>query len=432
MGIFKGFGRDLIAAFRRAPAETRSIDSLPWIQGGPISGRMVDPSSALSLIPYFACVRVLCEQISSLPLQTFREDGPITKRVTDGQLIKKPAAYVRRTVWVRQAVASLAMRGNAYGIITGFDGLGFATGIEWVHPDEIHVDDSSPTLPRYYWASTVGGYGEVPRERVVHIPWIVPPGKVLGLSPVAAFAESIGVGLSAQRYGASWFTNGGVPPSTFKNVAKTVSTEQSEEITSRLVASLRSGRPLVFGADWDFNAIQVNPEEAQFIQTMKMNATQIAAIFGIPPEWVGGETGGSLTYNSPEQNGLHVYKTVLLPWLTLIEDHLSALLPEKQSVRFNPDGVLRGDTESRYNAHKTAIDAGFMTVDEVREIENRPPLPKPRTPKPVPVPAPADPAQQNDPNADPSAEGNSNPPAPKVNGDTNGRKLPALPGKRIR
>ena len=429
MGIFKDFGRDLVAAFRRQSAETRSIDTLPWISGGP-SGRMIDASNWKALIPYFASVRVLAEQVSALPLQSFRQDGDISKKITDGQLIKNPSSIDRRVTWVRKGVISLATRGNAYGIITGFDGLGFATGIEWIPPSEVHIDESSPTLPRYYWASATGGYGEIPRERIVHIPWFVEPGKVKGLSPIEAFARSIGVGLNAQEYGSSWFQNGGVPPATFKNTQRTVSTDQAEEITARLVASLRSGRPLTYGADWEFNAIQISPEEAQFIQTMKMNATQIAAIFGIPPEWVGGETGGSLTYNSPEQNSLHVYTTVLLPWLTLIEDHLSYLLPERQFVKFNPDGILRGDTKTRYEAHKVGIDAGFLTVDEVREIENRPPLPKPKTPTPIQVPT--DPTQQTDP-ADPNADPANPSPKPQPPNGANGRHVsPLLVGKRIR
>jgi HK97 family phage portal protein len=425
VGIFKDFGRDLWATVRGKPVDTRSVDTLPWVSGGP-SGRMVDTSNALALIPYFASVRILAEQISALPLQTFRDDGEISKRITDGSLIKNPAVNVDKITWTRQMVISLAMRGNAYGLITGFDGLGFATGIEWIHPDEIYVDETSPVLPRYWWASTVGGYGEIPRERMVHIAWFVPPGKRVGLSPVKAFARSIGVGLSAQEYGASWFTNGGAPPATFKNIAKTVTDEQAEEVGARLLRALRSGKPLVHGNDWEFNSIQISPEESQFIETMKMNATQIAAIFGIPPEWVGGETGGSLTYNSPEQNGLHVYKTVLLPWVTLIETNLSNLLPERQHVKFNPDGILRGDLKARYEAHQVAITAGFLTVDEVRKLENLPPLPKPKQPTPIQVPADQgtnDPGNPDPNNPDPN-------PAPKVNGNgANGRHLPVISGR---
>lgn len=409
MGIWRDFGRDLRAAFRSRPAETRAITSLPWYSGGP-SPTAVDTGNALSLIPYFASVRILAEQISALPLQTFTTAGELLKRIPDGQLIRDPASVVDRVTWTRQAVISLAMRGNAYGLITSFDVFGFPTGVEWLHPDEVYVDESSPVLPVYWWASSKG-YTEIPRERMLHIAWFVQPGKRKGLSPVASFASSIGVGLAAQNYGASWFSNGGVPPSTFKNTAKTITDEQADEITSRLSRSLRSGKPLVYGADWDFNAIQINPEEAQFIQTMGMNATQIAAIFGVPPEWVGGETGGSLTYNSPEQNGLHVYKTVLLPWLTLFETNLTRLLPDKQSVKFNPDGVLRADLKTRYEAHEIAIRAGFLTIDEVRALENRPPLPKPAM-RPI-VADPSKPQPSESVPADPA----------KTNGQTNGQRF---------
>lgn len=418
--MWKDFGRDLVRAVRGRPAESRAITSLPWRPFNVGPDRDYGHADALSLIPYFACVRILAEQISALPLQTFREDGPIKVKITDPALIRKPAAVLDKVTWTRQAVISLAMRGNAIGIITGFDGMGFATGIEWLNPDQVYIDDTHPTLPVYYWADPNGGYGEIPRERVVHIAWFVPPGRVEGLSPVAAFAESIGAGLNAQNYGSMWFKNGGVPPSTFKNTAKTITDEQSEEITDRLVRSIRAGRPLTYGNDWDFNAVAINPEESQFIQTMKLNATQIAAIFGIPPEWVGGETGGSLTYNSPEQNSLQVYKIVLLPWLTLIETCLSRLLPERQFVIFNSDGLLRGDTKTRYESHALAITNGFLTINEVREIENRPPI---KTPKPAPIrpiSVPGDPAKPPDPSQPPV------PAAPK-NGSprSNGHGVPA-------
>jgi HK97 family phage portal protein len=414
-----GFWRGAIEFFR-GKSEQRSIDGVPWGHGGGSPVR--SPGQALNLIPFFASVRVLAEQISSLPIQTFRQDGDIAKRITDPQLVKNPSVVVLPVTWTRQAVISLATKGNAIGLITGIDGFGFATGIEWIPWEQVYVDELNPIMPRYWWANPVGDYHEIPRERVVHLTWFTEPGHVVGLSPIRAFARSIGVGLAATNYGATWFDSGGVPPSTFKNVNKTITPEQIEEVTDRLVSSLRHGRPLVYGNDWDFNAVQITPEEAQFIETMRMNATQIAAIFGIPPEWVGGETGGSYTYSSPEQNGLYTYKMVLLPWVTIFEQALSRLLPERQFVKLNADAILRADLKTRYEAHKLAIDAGFLSVDEVREIENRPPRPKPKTPAPIPVPVDpnAPPTDPNNPDVQPEAQ-------PKANG-TNGRHMPVLSG----
>jgi HK97 family phage portal protein len=298
-------------------------------------------------------------------------------------------------------VVSLATRGNAYGFIVEFDNRGYPLTVEWLPPNEIYVDETHPTMPVYWWASA-DGYFEIPRERMIHIAWFTLPGRVKGLSPVAAFAASIGIGLSANDYGHSWFENGGIPPATFRNINKTISPEQAEEITSRLVSSIRSGRPLTYGSDWEFKAIEVNPEESQFIETMKLNATQMASIFGIPPELVGGESGGSLTYNNPEMNGLALFKFTINSWLTLIETCLSRFSPDGQFFKFNADVITRADLKTRYDSYAVAIAAGFLTIDEVRQLENRPPLPKPVNPSPVLVPVKA--PNGNVPNGNPDTD----------------------------
>lgn len=370
------------AASRLRGLAQRAITSLPWDRGGPLSPSRVSAEQALSLIPFFACIRLLAEQISSLPLQTFRREGDVRRRITDSQLVADPAAVVDPVTWKRQCVISLAFRGNAVGWITGFDGMGHPTGLEWLHPDEVFVDETRPTQPQWYWRGQ-----PVPRERIVHIAWFVEPGKVWGLSPVAAFASSIGVGLKTTKYGESWFDNGGTPPGVFRNSEQKINQAEADTISERLVSAVRRRRPIVYGKDWEFTALKVTPEESQFIQTAKLNATQMAAIFGVPPEMVGGETGGSLTYNNPEMNGRALLKFTLRPWLTLIESAISRLLPQPRYVRFNADAVVRADLKTRYDSYKVAIDSGFLTLDEVRELEELPPLAR-RT-----EPAPSDPVR---------------------------------------
>lgn len=345
----------------------RAITSLPWSAGGD-SLSTANSSAALSLIPYFACVRLLSEQISSLPLNVWRENGDSPVKVRRS-LFSNPAAVGTTDRWVKQCVVSLAMRGNAYGLIVDRDGFGFPTQVEWLHPDEVHVDESMPTLPKYYWRGQ-----PVPRESMHHIPWFVEPGKVKGLSPIAQFARSIGIGLEATDYGATWFEHGGTPPGTFQNKQRTLTTDQAEAVSQRLDAAIKRRRPLVFGADWDYSSLQVSPEESQFIQTMKLNATMMATIYGIPPEMVGGESGGSLTYENPVMDGLSLYKLTIRPWLELLESNFDLLLPERQYAEFNPDALLRGDTKTRYEAHQMALNARWMTINEVRKLEGLPPI----------------------------------------------------------
>ncbi|MET7514065.1 phage portal protein [Streptomyces sp. NPDC005480] len=361
----------LWAPFRRfGTATKRAITSLPWSSGGPTSSAYSE-QRALSLIPVFASVRILASSVASLPVQLYRRNGLNREPVSYiPQLLFKPAVVDDLYQWLQKCVISLALRGNAYGLITQRDDLGFPTMVEWLNPDDVWVDELHPTRPVYYWQGR-----EVPAADIIHIPWIVLPGKVVGLSPMAYFASTIGHGLKATEYGLSWFDNGGTPPATMKNSQKTITPQESEEISNRLSASMRSRKPLVFGSDWDFTALQVSPEESQFVETMRLNASQIAAIYGVPPTKVGGDSGGSMTYANVEQEGIDFVTFTLRPWLVLLEGRLSALMPGREFVKFNVDALLRTSLLDRYTAHGLALAQGWRSRDEIRGLEELPPLP---------------------------------------------------------
>ncbi|MFF4576910.1 phage portal protein [Streptomyces sp. NPDC001373] len=371
-GGWRRLGQALAAPFRwMGGVSKRAITSLPWLGGNGSSTSSASAARALQLIPLFACVRILADSIASLPLQTYRKNGASREMLTFvPSLLFQPAARDNLFEWLHKAVVSLALRGNAYGLVTAWDDFGFPTSIEWLNPDDVWVDEGKPTMPIYYWKGV-----EVPREQIVHIPWVVMPGKVVGLSPVAYFAHTIGVGLSATEYGLSWFDNGGTPPWTMKNGAKALNPDEADEISDRLAARVRARKPLVFGSDWDFEALKVSPEESQFIQTMRLNASQIAAIYGVPPEMVGGDSGGSMTYANVEQNAINFVGFTLRPWLSRLEAKLSALMPGREFVRFNVDAMIRVDLRTRYEAHRIALQDGWRNRDEVRAIEDLSPLP---------------------------------------------------------
>jgi len=124
------------------------------------------------------------------------------------------------------------------------------------------------------------------------------------------------------------------------------------------------------------------------MEQRKWNASEIATMFGLPPYMVGGSTGDSLTYATVEGEMIRLWTTALMPMTVRIERALSAWLPHGQRLRFVPDALLRSQTLDRYNAHKLGIEAGFETVDEARDLENRPPLDK------VPAPPPAPPLEE--------------------------------------
>lgn len=356
--------------------EQRAISGLPWDVGGLVLGRaQVTPEQALSLVPVFGAVRLLASQIASLPLQTYRKVGDGRVKLPAGSLFSQPAATGTLYDWLHRCVTSLALRGNAYGLITARDSYGFPTMVEWLHPDHVSCQDSalsgpgSPAHPIWYWNGRL-----LPAEDLVHIAWFTVPGKVQGLSPIEACATTISTGVSAQTYTSDWFANGAVPPGKFKNSQKTVGQAESDEIKARLVTAIRSRKPLVYGSDWDYDPIAVSANEARFIETLQLSATQIASIYGIPPEMIGGQAGGALTYNTVEQNAINFTKFTLRPWLELLEETFSALLPRPQYVKFNLDALLRTDLQARMNAYQVARNIGLNNIDELRALEDQAPI----------------------------------------------------------
>lgn len=389
--------------FRRRAPERRWLDtgSVSWPTTNP-AGNIV-PSAmnvdqALRLAPVFAAGRLLASSVSSLPLQVYRRTGDGGQKVKLPLLFRQPSATGRPRDWMFRAMTSLIYRGNAVGYITSRNTLEYPTSIEWLNPDDVNVDDrlyygrGSFTDPIWY----VRGE-EVPTADIVHIPWFTMPGRVWGLSPIAAFASTVGVGLAAQEFKADWFRNGGVPPGKFKNSTQVVDQQAANTIKRRLVNAIRSHEPIVYGKDWDYDPITVSESEAKFVETMRLGATEIANIYGIPPEMIGGETGKSMTYSNTEMQGIDLVRFTLLPWLTMLEDALSALLPSSQYVKFNVDALVRSDSRTRYANYQTARTIGLMSIDEIRALEDLPPLPdgagEDYTPlgKGAPAPEPADP-----------------------------------------
>jgi HK97 family phage portal protein len=124
-----------------------------------------------------------------------------------------------------------------------------------------------------------------------------------------------------------------------------------------------------------YQAISIPPEESQFIDTMRLNTQQIARIYAIPPELIGADSGNSMTYSNIEARDVSLLKYSVQPWLGRLERAMNTLVPRGQYVKFNAAALLRTDTLNRYQSYAIGLDKGFLTVDEVRDLEDRRPLP---------------------------------------------------------
>lgn len=381
----------LVSLFRRPRVEERVLSSVPWNYGGTLGDPSVSQERALSLVPVLAAVRHIVDFGSTLPLDAYRKTkGKRQEMPSLPKLFADLEADGLLVSWLGSGLASLAVRGNAVGLKAMTDGFGFPTNVTWVSMDRVYVDDSSGS-GRWF----IDGR-QVSRLDLVHIPWITVPGRTLGLSPIQYAASTINAGLDSQNYGNKWFQGGGFPPAVFKNTQKTVSPEESTSIRQRLSASMRRNEPLVTGNDWDFTPISIPPEEAQFIETQKLSANQVAAIYGIDPTEIGGEAANSLTYSTEELRQINRAAN-MRPYLTRFERAFASWLPEKQYVKFKTDATIRTDTKTRYEVHEIARRIGLLSLNEERELEDLPPVEGgdvhvPPAPAPVP-PAPAVPKE---------------------------------------
>ena len=327
----------------------------------------VTPDTATYLAPVFAAIRHIVDYGSTLPINAYRRkaDGS-RERITPPQLISGLDAEGEpgSVSWLGQAFYALAAYGNAVGWIRRVDGLAYPTAVTWLHDSEWTYSDAS-----HQWYV----FGQpVPSSRIVHVPWIVPPGKKLGLSPIEHFASVISAGLSAQEY-ADMRRGGGTPPSILKNNAKTLDPTQSAQVRDRLVASLRRGEPFVTGNDWDFTAVTIPPNHAQFIETLKLSANQTAAIYGIEPTEIGGEAANSLTYSNEEHRQINRAAN-MRPYVVRVEKAIDRILPGPQFVKMNTDATIRSDIKTRTEVLGAQIKDGRKSVNEARALEDEPPV----------------------------------------------------------
>jgi HK97 family phage portal protein len=333
------------------------------------AGESVTVETALRLSTVWGCVRLLADSVSTLPLHVYRGDDRAP--IATPPLLQRPSAdFPELADWLWAVMASLLLRGNAWGVITARAGAGLlASQVDLVDPGRVSVttDGEGRRVIR------VNGE-EIPRAELFHVkayPW---PGNLEGLSPIAYAREAIGLGLGAERFGARFFGDGATPQGVLTSDQR-INPQQAETLQQRWEARHKGKRKVaVLGDGARFQAITIAPDEAQFIETQRFSVSTICRFYGVPPEMMGGETAGHEAYTSPEMRSTDVLVWTLRPWLYRIERAVSGLLPSTQTVKFNAGGMVRATLLERYQAHKLGIEAGWLLRSEVRELEDRPPI----------------------------------------------------------
>ena len=369
---------------RDKPTNATNGSSYRFFLGGSTSGKAVTERSAMQMTAVYSCVRILAEAIAGLPLHlyTYKEDGGKEKAIGHPLYLllhDEPNPEMSSFVFRETLMTHLLLWGNAYAQIIR-NGKGEVVALYPLMPNRMTVDrDSSGQLFYSYQmnnsdAPTMkAGTVILKPSDVLHIPGLGFDGLV-GYSPIAMAKNAIGLAIATEEYGAKFFANGATPGGLLEYPGTVKDPDRVRESWNKgFSGSQNAGKVAILEEGMKYTPIYIAQEQAQFLETRKFQINEIARIFRVPPHMVGDLEKSS--FSNIEQQSLEFVKYTLDPWVVRWEQSLSRALftPEEKKqffFKFNVEGLLRGDYQSRMNGYATARQNGCMSANDIRELEN--------------------------------------------------------------
>lgn len=334
------------------------------------AGVVVTGDSASTHSAVWRAKNVYVDLISTMPVAAYRTTGSVPVMLpTQPSIVERPSVSTDRIGFVAQVVESLVMRGNVWGFVTSYGANGWPTNVEILHPDTVAA--------KWDWRTReleVRIFGElVDPSRLWHRAINTVAGSPIGQSTLSAARTAIGVGIAAQQYGSNWFTEGR-HPGALLSTDQVLTAEQAETMRQRWNHMVTGGGVAVLSQGMEYAPVALTPADAQFLESMQASGQDVARFFKLPPEAIGYDSGASMTYSNVQSQWLNLLIASLNPLITVVEEAWSSLLPRPQYVQFNRDALLRMTTKERYEAHDKALRSGWRSVNEIRAIEDLPPI----------------------------------------------------------
>lgn len=385
MGILEQLG---LKRQRGEPKNKYEGNDFSLLFGRTTSGKTVNERTALQTTAVYACVRILSETIASLPLHVYRyiEGGKAkdTEHVLYTLLHDEPNPDMTSFVFRETLMSHLLIWGNAYSQILR-DRSGQVIGLYPLLPDQMSVHRSEKGKLFYVYNRyeednpnfQEKGSIVLSQEEVLHIPGLGFDG-LIGYSPIALAKNAVGMTLACEEYGASFFGNGANPGGVLEHPGILKDPAKVRDSWNAVYQGTRNAHKVaVLEEGMSYKQIGIPPEEAQFLETRKFQINEIARLFRIPPHMVGDLEKSS--FSNIEQQSLEFVKYTLDPWVVRFEQALkkSLLLPEEKKthfIKFNVDGLLRGDYQSRMNGYAIGRQNGWLSTNDIRELEELNPI----------------------------------------------------------
>lgn len=365
-----------------------------WAGGGQTtSGEFITPESAMRVAAYFACVRNLCEDLAKIPLCLYESVQPRGKRrITDHPMyaLLHDAPNPRMTSFsFREVMYQYALSWGGGLAEIARDGSKVARELWPIHPSRIlaHPGTMGAGIK---WRIAIGdtafgrdvgaGFVELDDADVIHIHGLGSRG-IDGYSVASYAAQSLGIAMAAERFGAAFFGNGAFPSGIIEAPGKLddkAKTNLRNSWTLLYGGAENSWRPAVLEGGYKFTAVGLPPGDAQFLETRQFAVDEIARWFRMPPHKIGQLTRA--TYNNIEHQSIEYVTDTMLPWLIRFEQEaMRKLFTDRERstyfIEHVVQGLLRGDHVTRSAFYRTMVNVGALSPNDVRELENLNPIP---------------------------------------------------------
>lgn len=336
---------------------TRAIEDLIPSRS---SGTPITDDSLLHTINVYRAVQLLAQGVSQLTIDVWRG----TEQIPKPSIVRRPDIKLNSlSAFSKFTVTSMALTGNAYWLVKR-NARNETSNLTVLNPHDCQpLEDGSLRV--------AGQTRPLDPTEFQHLGLLRIPGRLDALGPIQAARLELNGSVMVTRYGSEFFNTGDVPsgilktdqilsPAAAKNYKVIWQERQAHEVA-------------VLGQGLDYKPTLLSPEDAQFLETRQFDTTAIARLFGIPAHmFLAVVEGTSLTYSNMAQADMSFVRWTLMDYLREMEEAFTAVLPSTQTARFNLDALIRPDTNTRYEAHKLGIDAGWLTIEEVRSIEGLP------------------------------------------------------------
>jgi HK97 family phage portal protein len=327
------------------------------------AGVYVDQDTMLGVPAIWRGITLISDAIGAMPLHAYRGDTLVTPTPN---ILLRPNPPCIRMETIAAMASALLIHGN-YIAVLGEPGVnGLPESFYPVEPNRVNVSRDNGRM-----IYMIDGR-QYDQSQILHIKNFSMPGALVGVGILGAQKQALGKLIAINEYASRYFDGGVSPSAILKSANPDLTQEEADALKAAWMSmySSRNRAPAVLNSSTEFQVLSDNAQEAQLIEAQQQALVEASNILGLPAYYLGAPNS-SRTYSNVEQENLQLIRWSIQPIAQRIEEALSDLLVRGQVAKFNFDSLLRTDTLSRYQAHEIAISNGFLTVDEVREMEKR-------------------------------------------------------------